>query len=985
MVRRLLLCCIAMLATLGTLFGATTQPGLGVFLSKTSESFYGKAVYNDVTRGLFDLLDSQGIAYHVVSTDELLASGVPGFVKLLIIPSNAAVTDGEAQAVEEYLLAGNRVIAGYESMLRNADASLRENYTIGGFLGIQSPAWVRGPYDFMRLSQEGSAFFGFDAPVNIPMPRGFTFTFETVDASVLAFWARDEQGTASTDSPARNAAIVLNDSGLFFGENVFLMLDYDPLMRALFLGAIQKLVELPPASVDVAKVRFVALQAACQRFSTQLGAVFSQISDARRAGIVERWDEIRTRVEQMKEQGSPEIQEVEMLMQKIHQLSYELLPSPVVQTRAMWLDHGAMEATKNPDGLRAMVKRLHELGFNVLLPEVLWRGTSLSNRLGYYPPDPGFAHWNEDPLEVLLDQAHELGMEVHAWTWVFANTYYGVETQVIAEHPEWMERDRFGNVFATDASKTGFFSHSHPQARAFIQGAILDVLDTYPSLDGIHLDYIRYENSDVIDHGYDDWSVAAFRQQTGIDPFSIEKYSPQEVTWHLWRENQVSSMVQQLSEQLKARKPGLLLSAAVVNSPEGAQAKFKQNWELWVRNGWLDLVFPMSYTPSPEDLQIQLDSQARVAQGKTFLIPGLALFGIPDAQTLAREIQLASEMFEGVCLFALAYLEQLPEEMATCGFFRNPAVPAHAPLEQVLARLAEAQEPLLEKWASEGRLSEREKEWATSAWQNILQRTQQGAGLEETWNALSEAKRQVTPNVNDPEISRQLIDSFYRAIEVLRPRWYMQSRVGKKAYTAEKPANMVVVEQPVSIPSVHIPYGDFGEEALGPFVSYDLGKSVQPETFVRVRYDERFLTVQFDVKEPDMDGLQAISGDRDTRVYLGDSVEVFLWPDESKLEYKHFVLSPLPWGAPTVYDEANFDAKWNGYCEANSWQTPEGWRIECQLDLQELGVTPKEGASFRINFNRNRWRSNTATYSGWSCTYGSFHTLERFGYAVLAP
>ncbi|SVE06809.1 uncharacterized protein METZ01_LOCUS459663, partial [marine metagenome] len=64
---------------------------------------------------------------------------------------------------------------------------------------------------------------------------------------------------------------------------------------------------------------------------------------------------------------------------------------------------------------------------------------------GYYS---GYQYPGYDPLAYAIEQAHQRGLELHAWFNVFqtSSTYPG---SPVAEHPEWVCRDQSGNTMGS--------------------------------------------------------------------------------------------------------------------------------------------------------------------------------------------------------------------------------------------------------------------------------------------------------------------------------------------------------------------------------------------------------------------------------------------------------------------------------------------------------------------------------------------------------
>ncbi len=77
-----------------------------------------------------------------------------------------------------------------------------------------------------------------------------------------------------------------------------------------------------------------------------------------------------------------------------------------------------------------------------MLPEVIWKGTTISPKLTVYPQNEEFKDWEEDPLEIIIEEAHKYDMEVHAWTWTFAVGYLGESNELMNKNPHLVEKDK---------------------------------------------------------------------------------------------------------------------------------------------------------------------------------------------------------------------------------------------------------------------------------------------------------------------------------------------------------------------------------------------------------------------------------------------------------------------------------------------------------------------------------------------------------------
>jgi len=963
---------------------------VGVLVSETSQNFYGSSSYQAILEGTLRSLEYGNIKYELLDTTIVNNIGIPDYIKVLILHDNAALTEREVSEIEAFLQRGGKILGGYEATLRYSDGKIRSNYIVGPYLGIQYSSWERGEYNYMRITEEGKKVFGEEMPDYIKMPRGFTFTFKTIDPEVkrLAEWSKDSEGNPST-TYEDNCAVVLGKSGIFFSENIFALALGDYIFQKLIANVTRYLLNLPPTPIDEVEIELSKVENDIKETKNEIERIRPHVTEERYFFLLNSINELEKRLKDVKIKGSS-IEEVNKLKEELSIVRSYTFRSDKIETRAMWLDYAAIAQAKTSENLSKVINELADLNFNLLLPEIIYQGRTISKTLSEmtgYPLSELFEEWEEDPLQIIISEAHKRGMEVHPWVWTFAIAHTS-PSPMMSLHPEWLEKDKFGNIYSE--SQTVWLSHSNQEARNFIKNAILVLVKEF-DVDGIHLDYIRYA-SDYM--GYDESTIKKFYEESGIDPFTIEKYSPEEVTWQLWRENLVTSFVHEIYREVKTIKPEIIVSAAIGPSLSESRLKYKQNWGNWAQNHYIDVLFPMGYKSSLEDLEIVLDEQ-KIYSRYVLIYPGLAAFSLRDQDEMMKQIEVVKEKgFPGVATFSASYIKGLNLTMTKTidlsllktGYFREDAITAHAPLKGLFETFTKEVEDSMVILQENGFLTDEETKWLKAEIKNTLIWNEDG--IFNFWQQLSTLKSQIASNITNYDASITLINEIYKMMDILRPILYAKEREGKTPIKATKPSEMVVVENLIPLPKMQIqkvstPSVIDGEidniweetEWSNNFLTNDSGDPFPFETKVKALYDEKYLHVLFSCEEPELSEMKVIEGPRDTRVYLGDSVEVFIWPDESDpSKYYHYVVS----ANGTMYDEIGFDSRWNGNIEAATNKLKGKWIAELKIDLQEIGVDVSKITS--VNFTRNRWKGDAALYGCWSCTYGSFHTLERFGY-----
>ena len=339
------------------------------------------------------------------------------------------------------------------------------------------------------------------------------------------------------------------------------------------------------------------------------------------------------------------------------------------EIRAIWLDRGTIVKARNEKGLAKVFDRLSQAGINTVFFETVNAGYTVYPSKVAPQQNPLTRNW--DPLKSAVKLAHDRGMELHAWVWVFAagnqrhNKILGINPNypgpVLAAHPDWAGYDRRGKMIPQGQNKP-FFDPANPQLRQYLLNQYEEIVTRY-DVDGLHLDYIRYPFQDHQrnrSYGYGKAARSLFKERYGVDP---NKISPrQRDIWQKWtafRTQQIDSFVAQVSQKMRQKKSDLIMSVAVFPLPEQERIKkLQQHWEVWAKRGDIDLIVPMTYA-------LDTPTFSRLAQpwivskklGSTLLVPGIRLLNLPtlgafDQLQLIRDLPVG-----GYALFAAENLQ----------------------------------------------------------------------------------------------------------------------------------------------------------------------------------------------------------------------------------------------------------------------------------------------------------------------------------------
>lgn len=197
-----------------------------------------------------------------------------------------------------------------------------------------------------------------------------------------------------------------------------------------------------------------------------------------------------------------------------------------------------------------------------------------------------------DPLAFAVREAHERGLELHAWFNPYRARQVGARSPVAPTHVSRSKASlvrEYGRMLWMDPGEPATQQHS--------LSVILDVVRRY-DIDGVHLDdyFYPYKVADAAGNPVDFPDSASYaRYVSGGGTLSRDD----------WRRRNVDGFVQRMYESVKQEKPWVKVGIspfgiARPGLPKGACC-FDQYTELyadarkWLREGWLDYWTPQLY------------------------------------------------------------------------------------------------------------------------------------------------------------------------------------------------------------------------------------------------------------------------------------------------------------------------------------------------------------------------------------------------------
>ncbi len=168
----------------------------------------------------------------------------------------------------------------------------------------------------------------------------------------------------------------------------------------------------------------------------------------------------------------------------------------------------------------------------------------------------------------------------------------------------------------------------------------------------------------------------------------------------------------------------------------------------------------------------------------------------------------------------------------------------------------------------------------------------------------------------------------------------------------------------------------------GDFTFYNKPELIEPQTALRMTWDDGHLYFGVMCTEPRLDKLTQVGHARDAReVFHGETIEIFVDPDHDQGLYYQFGIN----AAASIYDSVRTDPSWSADVQAATSVGEDAWTLEVAIPWADMGWAPEAGQVVGVNVCRDRYLGADRQWSNWSQTAANFHDPARFGHAVLSP
>ena len=299
--------------------------------------------------------------------------------------------------------------------------------------------------------------------------------------------------------------------------------------------------------------------------------------------------------------------------------------SDVTEMKAVWITQFEISPIRSADestfraSFAAMMKNCADFGLNTVFVQVRPNGDSFFPS-EYYPwsayvSGAAGQALSYDPLGVMVEEAHRVGIQIHAWINPYrlqtVNQMELISNEFLTR--QWYdERESSDRVVVLDG--TCYLNPGHPEARELIANGVREIAKTY-EIDGIHIDDYFYPTTDT---SFDELAFSLCGNGKTLEDF---------------RTNNVDETVRLIYQSLKEIRPSAVFSVSPSGNMSNNRNKLYADTEKWTsESGYLDYIIPQIYwnydhatQPFLETLQLW---ESTVKAEHVKLVPGLAAYKI---------------------------------------------------------------------------------------------------------------------------------------------------------------------------------------------------------------------------------------------------------------------------------------------------------------------------------------------------------------------
>jgi uncharacterized lipoprotein YddW (UPF0748 family) len=310
--------------------------------------------------------------------------------------------------------------------------------------------------------------------------------------------------------------------------------------------------------------------------------------------------------------------------------------------------------------------------FNMLFPGVS------SGGMTYYPTEVPLLQQrvpqNGDYLAKAIAAGRKYGIEVHYWKRCFLADGASAEF--------WSTMNANGRVMKNNAGNTvtDWLCPSHPDNQAMIIDSIEEVVSNYP-IDGVHLDYIRYESNETCYCSgcrtrYEAWSGTPVTTWPG-DCYNGTRYA----NYRLWRRSVMDNFVHDIEIAVHVIDANMRISASVFGwtSTSDLNNKVAQDYDKWCNQGWLDMVSPMDHYTNNTTFRNAVQWQVSLIGADAYVYPAIGSWQLTNSSIKTQIGYTRSKAADGFHCYnwTTTFRDSTLPYLVSQGTTNTPAIPPH--------------------------------------------------------------------------------------------------------------------------------------------------------------------------------------------------------------------------------------------------------------------------------------------------------------------
>ncbi len=338
--------------------------------------------------------------------------------------------------------------------------------------------------------------------------------------------------------------------------------------------------------------------------------------------------------------------------------------------QCLWVVRDALQSQKSIDDL---INFASEKNINDLFVQVRGRGDALYK--SQMIPRSQLLPSNEfDPLSYLLQNIKGKEIKVHAWVNVYliwSNRTMPIDKKhIIYKNEDWVDTTeewplninrQLNRISRNNEGEGVFLAPNHPEVNNYLVSIFKEIIDKY-EIDGLHLDYIRYQD---VDYGRNPYAIAKFKKDVGRDPnpwflemersnVASQRLIGNLKQWNNAKRSSITNLVKEIKELINDTRPNIILSAAVKPNLYVARERFLQEWDVWLAAGYVDWIVPMNYSPNMSDFSqnISVINDNFPKKYRDKIIMGIALYNQSSIDAAKKIKYSIEEKFVGISVFS---------------------------------------------------------------------------------------------------------------------------------------------------------------------------------------------------------------------------------------------------------------------------------------------------------------------------------------------